>query len=353
MDDINFDDLDKAVKSALEKKATTTAPDPGVSQQVVAPEEVTMTAVTGEEAHVEVPQVAEADVQQAAPAVPSILPKRRGQFMDVVHPSSDMTSQVGVRPPLQSRRTTDIKPLDSSVMAAMSADESNKMQVASPSGGIVEGMVPTPEQTHTPEDAVAVESDWPDPLDMMAEPEATTNSSESTSAELEAVVPSIPPATEVADAKEPVATPFIEGTEVEKRPLNAYAEEAPEENTLSGSADHPAEVTPVPAELTPEVVSIESDDPTNEQKDLMSDDDQLEKADDTTGIAASISPQYKPQTTQLDESEQPRPVYDHEPITPPQKKSAGKKVGFYVLLVLLFAALGVAAGYAVWVLKLI
>ena len=140
MDDINFDELDKAVNSVLQQS-------PKVSEEsrteAVAEQEQPQPENTSEN----IAQPASEEVKRPAPA---IAPKRRGQFMDMVHPSSDMTTPPAVPKDTlmkSTRQSATLQPLDPSIVE-MSASAKE-----GPSGAA--------EETNAPE-ASAVESETPE-----------------------------------------------------------------------------------------------------------------------------------------------------------------------------------------------
>jgi hypothetical protein len=91
MTELDFDELDKAVNNLMSNVDTTKRPegldDP--EDKVVSLDATTPATVTASG-----PLPAPAPVAQSSqPTTPSALAvKRRGQFMDVIHPSSDMTT---------------------------------------------------------------------------------------------------------------------------------------------------------------------------------------------------------------------------------------------------------------------
>ncbi len=358
MNDINFDELDKAVNSALQSKPTEDSAPPAPQEPVVA-----------------------APAVRPASALPT---KRRGQFMDMVHPSSDMTQstkdaeekpaspihrQSPIITPLNpSIVETTVTPGDTKDVKGHDGHESDNHDEAKASekdtsesdDAVVPGDVSTPDHV------------WPDPIDV---PSVQSESSRDIETEAHDQSPASLKSSEVAavesgfsdDKKpesEPDATapgaaldvasdavqtsPFIEGTEVEKRPLGAFAGA---EDPKAGMPDSviPAEL---PVELNPDIVSVESDDPSR-----IVEEDDAKKTDNVssvdTGPAQSIPQQYHVSETSDDEEHS---VFDtkqyHQPLTPPVKQRSGGKVFKYLLTGILLLALGAAGGYLVWTLKL-
>lgn len=173
MQDIDFDEIDRAVSSVT---------NPGVTTPQ--------------------PQAFSADtVQRSEPAIsshpaPSLAARRSsGRFMDVVHPSSDMRSPASQTAPFNRQ---EVAPRTPSPMMAPTA--------------AVEPIAPRPEPAveSTPEPDSAFH--WPDPIDVSTPPAAAAESP---------VVPPLP-----SDAEEiasPLESPFLSDAKVEKRPLGAFS----------------------------------------------------------------------------------------------------------------------------------
>lgn len=348
MDDINFDELDKAVNSALKQTAT---PEP--------PKEVSAAELS--EAPAVSTEAKEGSRSEEKP-VERVAQKRRGQFMDMVHPSSDMIKQVPTR---ASRQAATIQPLNPSIVEEKqdsAKEEAPKQEVAV----LPEAAPAEPNPLVASEAEQTPKSEWPDPLDAMeqAEQEQTPLAGE------EGANASVTSSEQEADSsvksEESSGSPFIAGTEPEKRPLGAFTDQASSEEPLDDNEqegeDNPPEseagtgnelpaVPQVPQELAPEVVSVESDDPSH----ISSDDNDADTpvSSEGTGMAASISQQYK--NTDEPSDGQDHPVFDtkdyHQPLTPPAKRGHTGLVVTFVLLLL--ALLGAGAWYAIFVLKLI
>lgn len=371
MDDINFDELDKAVNSVLQQKPAKAeelaSEQPGSTLEVVKPDAAPEELVVEES-----PKEAESAKPSNSKSPQIVVPKRRGQFMDLVHPSSDMTSSSDSRTslvsPKLSRQSGTLQPLDPSIVELT--------QVSPKDAGANEDKTPKPEQDideelkTEPKSPKKIEPLAPLEAEQGKEGEGESKEVESTEpdtmtepkdvAKAEAAFTAIDESDkkedeEEASASQAAGTPFIKGTEVEKRPLGAFtgSHEEPEDGEDQKGTEQAevpeGEVVPsvLPQELSPEIVSVESDDPTRMTEELADDDPRA-------SLAASIPKQYKPSEVGLDDEES-HPVFDtkdyHQPLTPPAKK---KKSGLMaVLLLVLLAALGAGAWYAIAVLKLI
>ena len=318
MKDIDFDELDRAVNSLISPGGTpapadSTTPAPAVSTPPAAP---TTPPVT--------------------PASTPPLAERRssGRFMDVVHPSSDMRGSATVPPRPASREAATITPpssADSTPAPADSAPETNTKTAA-----------------------------WPDPIDFHAASQATPESTPAA-----ATPQTASPSNEMTT---PLETPFLSDAKVEKRPLGAFSAETPEPapaapgvkpapsatpvdtpttaptEDMPKNEDHPIENdTPMPAELQPGLLSIESNE-----------DSQHEKAETAPTTAASTAPagptsinqQYKEQPSTGDKPV--GTVFDTEAYKKPQSGSKKKSGLFVVLWIFLLLVVGAGVGAAVY-----
>lgn len=242
MADIDFDELDKAVNDLManvdtskrpagldepeEKLVTipasdTTSPSVApITPSTTPPTEVSPSATA---APITAPATAST---AAAPASPSLAMKRRGQFMDIVHPSRDMNT-----PKLVSRQGATIQP-GNDVIAASVAQQ-NEPTVASDAA-------PVQQPVEAP-----TSSAWPDPIDMANTP---TTIPEATAA------PVSIPETPVEGADEaPLTSPFLPGAKPEKRPLGSPL--SPEDASPSVSEAPASDMqTPATPDATPAVV---------------------------------------------------------------------------------------------------
>lgn len=354
MDDINFDELDQAVNSALKQAAPKDAPQTDIpaAEPAVLPVD-------------DVPP-------QAAPSV--VVPKRRGQFMDMVHPSSDMIKPTTPRP---NRQAVTIEPLSPEIVETPedTPEQSNVPEQTFTTEGSIAPIeshdIPAPSEV----EAVAPKPEWPDPLDVMEQTkqerddlleEASVDEHETAADVSEHDDSEVASEEPVQD--EPGATPFLTGTSPEKRPLGAFAEtpnlsdetkevdmDTPEPSTdvdVPEQSQHDFELeplpsVPVPQELAPEVVSVESDEPPHHAEETPA-------PSEAGPMTTSIPQQYKnadvPPEDQAD-----HPVFDtrdyHQPLTPPARQ--GHTGAIITIVLILLALLGVGAWYAIAVLKLI
>lgn len=374
MTDIDFDELDKAVNSLMDqapqKQSTTTeqpaASTPEAAPAVSAPTEPTTVATIEQPAPVSDTPAAEPAVATApaAPAAPtpeseasaqptqaaSIVPKRRGQFMDVMHPSSDMTTAAKQQTTPPTRSGANLAPLNPDVAPKQSVDTTTGPVSTTPTTG----------DAHTPEQSSA--DTMPDPIDMHAAQQQEP-----------APVVSTPP----APAPEP-QSPFLPDAKVEKTPLGSAAPtatpatsetpEQPNQDTMTaastdtepvaeptpsaddtvptesgevvlGAPPEPA-AKPLPEELSSDVLSVESD--TNQHA-LSEAKEPSSKAPD---LQSSIVPQYKEKKSDGD-GEEHAPMYDSttQPLAHPPKKKSGLVTIIMIVVLILLGAGGAAAVY--------
>lgn len=402
MKDIDFDELDRAVGTVLGADAT-------------APEDAHSDAVTVETKPVE-PAVTPVAPTKPDEPTSSVTPtiktatspaRKRGQFLDMVHPSADMR---GSKTTLPTGPRKTLAPLNPSV--APSSPEETKPAVAEVSApeepatppvsvpepdaaeattsaathdGIDEprdlGYAAQAENEHNaevsaPEVTQSDEPAWPDPLDVATDDKTSddTRAAESESAS--------------DGTGEPVSqTPFVPGVEVEKRPLGGGPSVDPPaplspltspdvtEDSSEGASPE-SQVAASPSDLTgpemsEEINSVESNGVKESQ--TPGDTASLQTAPQESATPApetpveepkpevkaapvvpdapvgaqSIPQQYKPSEKAKDDDED-HPLFDteeyHQPLLPTGKKKAGKSILLIVLFVVL-VLVGCALGY--------
>lgn len=409
MKDIDFDELDRAVGSVLgtdDKPAKTDGPTT-VATATVDPVTSTTALDDSSTSPVDVPEPAKEasdDSLSPAPGIkPSVSPARkRGQFLDMVHPSADMRKTPKI--PATTRKT--LAPLNTTI--ATEAPVPKLETVAEVEAPIVDAVTPEPvvpdaaathEESSSPAPITEESSNeaMPDPLDFAKE-----------SAEASVLAQETPPAP--APDSEPVAaeavqTPFVNDAKVDKRPLGAFA--AQEEAGADVLAMKPAQTEDNAPEFNLEVNSVESagvpqaeevatglaggvtdPEPTPVEEPVVTGDTPAPEPEKTTEIAepvaAEVSPveekpsevksegikeapavsvtvapadvgqtpsipqQYKIAEPAKDSDEDNRSLFDteeyHQPLLTDGKKKPTKIVLIIVMLVVLLA-LGCALGY--------
>jgi len=291
MQDIDFDELDRAVSSATGSPAEApTSDEPTTSDDSVT-------------------------VKTSAPDPASSTPAARrssGRFMDVVHPSSDMRPETSERP--------------------------------------VERSTPRPPEPRVEEPADR-STDWPDPLDFhgFTGDELDEKKEEEPKEEAPAEQVSAPEPEE-PEVAAPLESPFLSGTKVEKRPLGAFsdipeapakepkeAEKTPEEPKLLDAPDEELlDAETAPEEPPKEEEKLEEPAPTPEPE-------------EPTG-PTSITQQYKEAPAKEETS---GPIYAAEATTlalthSPKKRSSAAIIIWILALILV----GVGGGLAVYFLVL-
>jgi hypothetical protein len=295
--DIDFDELDRAVSSVLSPKTsedTDATDDSVVTVNTSAPKPDTTETTTASDAE---------DIATPKISTPLAV-KRRGKFMDMIHPSADMqpntpkstgakSSPMTLAPltPSLSKETeadtgqdTDTDPvalLEPTTEPTAAVDESKALIGAEPAPvetelpsmsrdddlGIVSDTAASTEQLVADTSdgtAPASTSDYVDPLDVQSPSSATDDNVPADEPE--------PAPTEPTDTlSQP--TPFLTDTKVDKRPLGAFGEaeaespETPDTGDAAPSNDvQGAPVVPLPRELQPDVVEVESSQETEESQ---------------------------------------------------------------------------------------
>ncbi len=360
MQDLDFDELDKAVNSLVQNTIPTLTPDSEPqdtildlgSGKISMPDMTTQSVIT--------------PISNATP-VQSPLAGRRsnGRFMDVVPPSSN-TRVNPTMPERVSRQGVTLDPIDNNLP-----------------------MIPADESLPAVADDVK-NTQWPDPInfqsnnqDQSSEPVKEDNED----ADIDRISNDIDN-TINQSLNEPQDSPFLSGAKVDKRPLGAFSSDQPAQ-IVSESVDKPLEHTDlaqdtqpqteiasvIPAELHPDLLSIESDSTTVPDVPGMHDVNQFKPEPsvvavstssvvNTTVVAAapvveasvstnqpegpvSITQQYSEQPSTGDQTT--GAIYDtdsyHKAILAPTKKKSGWMI---VLWITVLVVVGAGAGAAVY-----
>ena len=244
MAEFDFDELDKAVNDLManvSNKRNTALDDPE-EKVVTLTESDTQANVTTPATPINTPVTADPVAAATAPvtAPASLATKRRGQFMDIMGPSAPQqkVTPVASTPARVSRQGATIQPV---------------LPTTSPTAKAGADIVPAAKPAPTP----AVETPVaPAPV---SESEAVVESTEISEPEV---------ITEPA----PLATPFLTDAKVEKRPLggNSASVDATDNSATidvaEGANQMPSEPAPavdLPAELSGDVLAVESNDLTH------------------------------------------------------------------------------------------
>ena len=333
MKDLDFDELDRAVNSL-----TTSAPAPTEQSPAV-------------------PVVAS---QPTVPAASPLVAKRStGRFMDVVPPSSN-TRVSSSMPERVSRQGATITPA-----------------AATP-------IVPTV-ATAPASITAAQTNEWPDPIDFHGldlTDEAPKNeipaSAENEDADIDQINTDITN-TLNQTSDESLDSPFISGTKVEKRPLGAFSDGSPTStptpepsavvetapakpiDTPSVDAVPTTPTTPFPAELSDDLLSIESGDTTTQPSEPIAVASvpvaptvaapTVVATDNQPTAPSDAAQQYKEQPSSGDQTT--GAIYDtdayHKTLMNQSKK---KSSWILVLWITILLAVGAGAGVAVYFLVL-
>lgn len=371
MKDLDFDELDKAVNSLMGNvpKSEPVKPDDDIKTLVIKPSQPMpllnpVTSVVPYSSVSEAPTPSSLSMPDTTSVTtPSLATRRAGRFMDVVHPSSDMTKTAT---PVVSRSGGVIEPLHD--IAPDTSSTVLEAPVISQASEPVVKMLPPITSAEGESDVTAhAVSDWPDPLDLHdTQPVDESSIDDESESEPE------PQATDETSMPDPLAdpapltSPFLPDAKVEKRPLGGFASEtvvpAMDEMTPVGddipAADEPvaapvaptAELAPLPEELQSDLMAIES-----------------RQADTSMPVAApeapsintpkpalvqpagpsSISQQYKEEPSTGEQTN--GAIYDtdsyHKPLEHPAKKKSSWTWIIWIVVLLVIGVGGGAAAY--------
>lgn len=339
MQDIDFDEIDRAVSSVTDPKMTT---ETKVAEDINPVPESSYVANTISAVPTQTETGFPLDMAESSPAVR----RSSGRFMDVVHPSSDM------RPAHQS---TQLVPNFRREPVA------ERNQVA---------------QRPEPAQVSSAAFHWPDPIDLV-EPtkESVVETSipdftpelfseqEDTAALTVPAEPTVP-----TESAGPLESPFLSDAIVEKRPLGAFSgadadlpliedpipgfSGATEQSDVPTSTEDPQESKEVASELHDEVLLLEAhnEDEAEIAKLEASTIDSIESLSvptisDTPVGPTSITQQYTEQPSTASQSS--GSIYDteayHQPLTKPVKKHpAGLIIVWVIGLIIVGGGIGAA-----------
>lgn len=390
MSEIDFDELDRAVNDLMsnvdtskrheglddpEDKVVTLDNSSTESGKVASSPATETTTVTPMSA----PEAKPAPAQSSPLAV-----KRRGQFMDMVHPSSDMTSAsrpvkrdgVSIMPPSETVSTLPSTESVKKPSSVINAPVNNKpaptlSSIRTPSSTTVVSTpmstpapaVPSAEKSSRPTTSSAIQPPvQPNPTAPIAssysspeavEPSDNKNDQPEEVASVESEIPAeiVDEASSISSPQPLPTAPFLSDARVEKRPLGANSESAakPPQDVAEEEDAPVSELVSLPAELQGDVVAVEASVPLDIDKagSLSEVDGQSSDADLVVDAGVDLTAQSIEQTDVDDQVN--GSIYDtanyHQPIDgkKPEKKSSPLKwlAWFLVLLIV-----GVGAGVA-------
>lgn len=328
MGELDFDELDRAVNSLMQNGQTATVSTDDTNRDAAQSDQTTA-----------VPSV------QPSTSAPLAV-KRRGRFMDVVHPSSDMTTSSVPKQPV--RQVANITPDNDNIQPEPPESENNlsdgrsvtysesKSDSLSMGEAMPMSTVDQPSQLETHENV------WPDPIDFAS---TVDTASEPSSAELGESTDKQPvtdePAEPTISQEDLPSSPFLPDTKVEKRPLGSpVSAELPIELPSKADASESPTVgenEPLPEEYSSGVEAVEA-----AEKPTPSTGPESEHEPSTASKVTSIPQQYveKASTNQ----EPSGAIYDtdsyHQALAHPAKKHSG---WWTVLWIVLMLAVGSAA----------
>ena len=365
MKDLDFDEIDRAVNSVITSTPTNDE----------------NTETDSNNLNNEQTENSEQKVNNipSTPAVPLARRRSSGQFMDVVHPSSDMR-----RLPLMMPKRAS----ESVINSGSNDNTKNEPQ----SFTIPE---PNVEDHGSADSSVQPSNTWPDPIDFsnskngITPDNSLTKTNENNDDEDDDI-------NRISDdihkelnpqAEAPLDSPFISGTKVEKRPLGTFSNESsvqsmeqPEKNEAS---DKPYETNKednteysddsnikpsLPAELQDDLLKIESNESVVNQEIPKVDEEPVEqpletKLEETKSVEtqstetqpsnqSSIPQQYKEQPSTGDQNS--GAIYDtnsyHKALAYPMKKKSGWILVLWISIIII---LGAGAGAAIFILKVL
>jgi len=318
MTDIDFDELDKAVNSAMS--------NPPTSDNVAINSQPTV------------------NQNVAVSAQPGVANPRTGRFMDVVPPNANTRVNISVPSRVVSREGNDLDP--NNVIEKVDAT------AAASSVVLADEVNPTQNQTTASNSSSELSSDSAAPI---------TNT-ENEDADIDQISDDISK-TMVDTNNQPIDTPFLADAKVDKRPLGAFSEQAssPEPQTVS-TPETPVVEQPVSDSVEVEKVESSSQQPVVTEPQTQDNVQQVssmsiqpeitspvstETRDSQTVGVASINQQYKEQPSSGDQTN--GSIYDtdayHKAVLKPVKKKSG---WLMVLWIFLLLVVGAGSGAAVY-----
>ena len=337
MSEIDFDELDKAVNSIMSQpSAASDKPGSDIKSPTMQTDSSTGQDLAAEASDRPATPV-EPNLTSSKPARPAApAAQRRGQFMDMIHPSAKMRETNPQSPrPRVSRQGAAISPRPSAT------DESQSTPAADTDIGQISSSQP--------------------PVSPQTEPQLSTSMDNPTT------------------DNEPLQSPFLADAKVDKRPLGAPTKSTPadsssdvamqmsELNAVSSDsktgnsekqpanlpADEPP-ATPLPAELNNDILKVESAAATEpSSSDSKPASQQLDTQTTVHPTQMSIPPQYKTATPKVPKAEDDTPaasMYDQGfgSLKAPIKKKSSWPL---VIGALVLISLGVIASMALFLLN--
>lgn len=332
MTEIDFDELDKAVNNLMAQPASSNASGNNTEEANSNKRTTAGSEPIGES----VPKTESAGSRNSEVNTSTPLAQRRGQFMDVMHPSAKMRIQQPQSPkPKVSHQGTSIDPGTTSQLS----DKHDSKETSD----------------STSSDSAAHES---------VTNQSNTNLQSDLTLDNQPKTPSFDPIDFAMDNSEPLTSPFLADAKVEKRPLGGPVVKSGNALNLESLAlddtsqpTSPTEAdttptTPLPAELSNDIMQIES-----KGADVPSELDSQALATKQTVAAVpaqtSIPQQYnaaKPKVPSAEPDSQAASMYDlgEVPLKVPNKKRSSWPI---VIGAIVLIALGVVGSVGLFLLN--
>ena len=333
MQDIDFDEIDRAV-SSVRGRDTTPTPD------VVAPRE-----------SIQAPDVESRETLSEAFSSSPAARRSTGRFMDVVHPSSDMRPNGG--------NDRSPAPAAASFHSEEVVSEKSETTNRSEPAAISSSAFHWPDPIEVAESAPIEEIPTPEPvLEQVTEPTSSPVP----------VTPLVEDDLDLIDDEDeeatPLESPFLSDAKVEKRPLGAFStadssldlpllEDFPAPTASLALAPAPEieqETADVPAELHPDLLLLDTHSEDEEVPELLPEHTETVPENEIPTGPTSITQQYKEQPSTV--SQPSGAIFDteayHQPLThTPKKRSRAVIIVWIVALILVGGGIGAGIYFVV------
>ncbi len=362
MGEIDFDELDKAVSNLMGQPAVASSSDSTAPNTTSDASVATMTAEQAgaiAESDMTKTESTSSDGQDLTSAA-TPLAQRRGQFMDVMHPSAKMRNQQSQSPrPRVTRQAPEITPRPEAEAATtavnLEMDTADDLSTLDDSSSFNNLNELRDTETFTTEPAASA-----DRLELQTDDQPE--------------VPSFDPIEMSDDSPEPLSSPFLADAKVEKRPLGTAASHPtsdinfdlemtpldvsdPTASQVELKTDDTPPSNPLPAELSSDVMQVESNGATEPVKATSSQQPQPKPVTNDTASTlpaqTSIPTQYtaaKPKVPSAESGTQTASMYDlgDGPLKVPAKKKSSWPI---VIGAIALIVLGVAGSMGLFLLN--
>lgn len=363
MSEFDFDELDRAVSSLMNKQ--TGGDSPAKPSEVPASLSSDQAGASNETPQPEAPKAEDTKPEQASKPAARSVQQPRGRFMDVV--AAPAASTPAAKQP--SRTGNTIQPVNRSAASPATSVPARAVDGIS--------QIPAANANRPKPESEAPKSEWPDPIEMDSRPESKP---EAVKDQPKSDIDS-DDTLDLIDTSDVMSSPFLPDAKVEKRPLGTLPEE-PKDDKKESDNENSDELI-LPAELREDVLSLERDDTaalaasstTNTESSESADEAKTEQnkpeavtpepaktesstsqpvekeeppANDpapATALVGALPPRQGIQTTKDDDDAEPvKSIFDtdeHQPINPETKKSSK---WFIIAIVGSMLVLGIIGG---------